>query len=304
MKKPTPLSNPARGSQAGATRPRGSTATTLIGPPVFRPQPIQPKIKPVNSGAVSSRAIAPMIQKQRPESAMAARKIAAPEVYKPLLPTNMGHSHKISSAVMALFPAYQPGRATAVAQAKIAGAQASVGSRQGAAPVQLTRAPLARFARAGVIQRVKCSEGEVKTAAKDEEVDFGGVTSCMTITCILEDGTKVSAHEGLEKRVSGGAYSALKSAIGSKKVAKVLAAGGGDYWSPDLKTSGEIIGDTRNLSFKQEQELLKQNKSKLIAGAKSTFVDKLKSEFGTTDASFEDWDMGALKISSDNKVAH
>ncbi|MGH9328620.1 MAG: hypothetical protein ACRD2B_18280 [Terriglobia bacterium] len=144
----------------------------------------------------------------------------------------------------------------------------------------------------------------MKTAAKSEEVDFGGVTSCMTITCILEDGTKVSAHEGLEKRVPGGAYAALKSAIGTKKVAQVLAVGGGNYWSPGLKTSGEIIGDTSNLNFLQEQALLESKRGQLIVGAKQEFVAKLKSEFGTEAASFEDWDMGTVKISSDNKVTH
>jgi hypothetical protein len=304
MKKPTPSSDPVQGLPARTARPRGSTAPTLIGPPVFRPRPIQPKIEPVNSRATHGRAVKTMIQAQEPDGTRAAQKITVPAVYKPLQPTNVGRSRKPSSEAMASPPDYRPGRMPAIAQAKIAGKQASVGSRQGAFPVQLMRAASAQFVRVCVIQRVKCAEGEVKTAAKDEEVDFGGVTSCMTITCVLEDGRKVSAHEGLEKRVSGGAYSALKAAIGTQKVVKVLAAGGGNYWSPNLETSGQIIGDTTHLSFLQEQELLERSRSKLIVGAKSKFVAKLKSEFGTDDASFEDWDMGALKISTDNKVTH
>jgi hypothetical protein len=158
---------------------------------------------------------------------------------------------------------------------------------------------------------VKISEGEVKTGSANAKMDFGGVTTCMTITCILEDGTKVSAHEALLKRVPGTAFKALKDKIGGAKVKKVIASGGANYWTPDLDPQSKVMEDIKKkkgiveeLSFMQEMELLEEVNSELVSGNTKAFTDKLKMEFGTSNVTFEDYDLGNIMIDSDNSIVH
>src|SRR5580704_15847843 len=77
-------------------------------------------------------------------------------------------------------------------------------------------------------------EGEVGTGAGS--IDYDGVTSCLTVTCLLADGSTVGGHLSLQ-RASGKLDStevlpAMRSLIGGKAITSVVIAGQTYRWNP------------------------------------------------------------------------
>lgn len=79
-------------------------------------------------------------------------------------------------------------------------------------------------------ETVLCYESEAKTAQPWQNLDFGPVSTCVTITCILSDGTRIGAHEGWQLRVGGGAMATLKRVIGGRKLTQVIVNGVLNEW--------------------------------------------------------------------------
>ena len=77
-------------------------------------------------------------------------------------------------------------------------------------------------------------EGEEGTG--NGSIDYGGVTSCMTVTCLLADGSTVGGHLSLQrhpgKHDSTEVLPAMQTLIGGKKITSVVLAGQMDLWNP------------------------------------------------------------------------
>jgi hypothetical protein len=138
------------------------------------------------------------------------------------------------------------------------------------------------------VEQVLCSESEVKSASAKQAIDFGGVTSCMTIACVFEDGSKAGAHEGLFARVSGGSVNRLKGLVQSKKLAKVLAAGDGMTWT--------LSGGTLKTNFDDATAaLISEDKG---AGFKSF----LQSQLGAGTVDFTQFAEGRIQVSAGGEL--
>ena len=74
---------------------------------------------------------------------------------------------------------------------------------------------------------ITIKEDEIKRAPSGKSIKYPSVTSCMTITCELEDGEKVGGHAFLFGRTGADFIAAMKTEIGGTKVIKVIAQGEG-----------------------------------------------------------------------------
>jgi hypothetical protein len=70
-------------------------------------------------------------------------------------------------------------------------------------------------------------------------IEYGGVSSCLTVTCLLEDGTTVGGHLSLMKKTrdSSEVLPAMKDLIKGRKVTKIHLAGVLDCWNPRYLTT-------------------------------------------------------------------
>jgi hypothetical protein len=102
-------------------------------------------------------------------------------------------------------------------------------------------------------------EGQVDEAGP-EGIEYGAVTSCMTVTCLLDDGNHVGGH--LSLTIPDGRYDsasvlpAMWGLIGSRAVVLVHLAGNSDMWSPSYLTEPQWkgSGETADLNpFYTEQ---------------------------------------------------
>ncbi len=93
-------------------------------------------------------------------------------------------------------------------------------------------------------------EGEVDTSVKDAGVEYSGVDTCFTVTCLLEDGSYVGGHIAL--MVPGGKLDSsqvlgdMKGRFGGQKVTKVHIAGALENWNPAYLRDPFFIGDDFN----------------------------------------------------------
>jgi hypothetical protein len=78
------------------------------------------------------------------------------------------------------------------------------------------------------------SEGQIGTGQSGSGVEYTGVTSCLTVTCLLDDGSYVGGHLSLQKveKDSTEVLPAMKDLIGGRKVSKVIVAGQLETWNP------------------------------------------------------------------------
>jgi hypothetical protein len=100
-------------------------------------------------------------------------------------------------------------------------------------------------------------EGEVGQGAAGEGIDYGAVTSCMTVTLVLDDGSYVGGH--LSLLIPQGALDstsvlpAMANLVGGRQVTWVHLAGQSDTWNtaylddPLFQGTGE--GSTQNPAY-------------------------------------------------------
>ena len=163
---------------------------------------------------------------------------------------------------------------------------------------------------------VKCSEGDVVEAAPTQGIDFGGVTSCMTLTCILSDGSKVAGHAwqfGYEHILSD-----MQTLLSGKTVSRILIAGVGGAWTPDFKSQATILE-----RFKERNDIpesaevmehmgwsgadgyarLSAALAPFSAAANtSTFTSFIGSALGGT-ASFTESSSGSIKVTAEGALS-
>ncbi|MET9821666.1 MULTISPECIES: hypothetical protein [Streptomyces] len=89
---------------------------------------------------------------------------------------------------------------------------------------------------AGTAQSQTVAEGEVKSVGPGGTITYPSVTSCLTITVYLRDGSKVGGHASL-LQMSGGMYSdqilpAIRSQVGEGRVEKIDVSGAVSAWNP------------------------------------------------------------------------
>jgi hypothetical protein len=157
---------------------------------------------------------------------------------------------------------------------------------------------------------IKCSEGQVVYASPTEGIDFGGVTSCMTITCILTDGSKVAAHDAVYKRVKPHIIYVLKAKMKflGKKAERVIAAGAGSAWTPSMQSQTELFGgmaradpSVKNLSDLQALNLME---GFLVSRNQDKFRDFLSRDLGVPKdkTEFTNHDFGSISVSAEGEL--
>jgi len=149
---------------------------------------------------------------------------------------------------------------------------------------------VAELEESGKIDDVVCSESQVKRASPKQGLDFGGVTSCMTVACVFEDGSKAGAHEGLFARVPGGAVGRLKALIAGKKVARVIASGDGLTWI--------LTGESLKPTFEDATA------ARIGEGVEQTsaFTTFLKSALAAGTADFTQYAEGRIQITAGGEL--
>jgi hypothetical protein len=150
---------------------------------------------------------------------------------------------------------------------------------------------------------VLCSEGHVVDAGATDGIDFGGVTSCMTITCLLADGSKVAAHDAIFQRVQPQIFTALKGQIAGRAVSKVITAGAGSMWTPRMTSqtqlSNEFAKNDSTWASRSWDKQLAQMEPFLISSNPEHFRQILAWQFGVelASVSYTKYDEGRIQIS-------
>jgi hypothetical protein len=147
----------------------------------------------------------------------------------------------------------------------------------------------------------QCGEGMVVDVAANEEIDYGWVDSCMTITCFLDNGTKIGAHEAILKRVAPSIFQNVKGRLNGRKITKVKAAGAGRFWSKELTTQKDFAAANPNLA---EEEAYNRFSAVSAARNYSAFQKFLSEKFGVSenDADYDEYEPGRLQIDTQGAV--
>ncbi|EAY26344.1 hypothetical protein M23134_04622 [Microscilla marina ATCC 23134] len=151
------------------------------------------------------------------------------------------------------------------------------------------------------VTTLRCVEGEFVQATADQEVDFVGMSSCMAITCIMQDGSKIAAHDALENRVPGGGAVAKLAVLVEQHestVNNVKAVGIGSCWGPHMETSQQLIDSiVMPEHFDGDVEAYKNLKLRAasIESNKDDFIQYLEDSLGN-NATFKDIGRGGPKI--------
>lgn len=127
---------------------------------------------------------------------------------------------------------------------------------------------------------ILCAEGQAKRAGKEQQIDFGAVTSCLTFTCMLSDGAKIVAHEAVKNRVPGGAVAAIKKLADKdkdNKIDKVLIAGVAGSWTWKDGVLAPLAEDDTNLIAKDADGFASAFAA-AIGAAKGEFIDHVAGD--------------------------
>lgn len=155
---------------------------------------------------------------------------------------------------------------------------------------------------------LRCVEGEFVQATADQEIDFVGMSSCMAITCIMQDGSKIAAHDALNNRVpGGGAVAKLAALVGQhdSTVNNVKAVGIGSCWGPNMETSQQLIDSVvvpENYDGDEVQYKRLQMRAASIENNSADFIQYLKNQLGNKPTTFRDIGAGGPKILADGSL--
>jgi hypothetical protein len=96
-------------------------------------------------------------------------------------------------------------------------------------------------------QQVSISENEIKTAGKRDTILYPGLSSCMSITCILQDGSKVGGHAAQFGQSGVNFTNRIRNSIGAGVVTRVIAKGHGGSWGPHLESQIDLTPVATNI---------------------------------------------------------
>ena len=123
----------------------------------------------------------------------------------------------------------------------------------------------------------------------------------MTITCMLDNGTKIGAHEAVLKRVAPRIFDNVKGRLGQRKITSVIAAGAGRFWSKELTTQKDFASANKDI---EENEAYKRFGAVSAIQNYSPFVKFLSEGFGvaTDNVQYDDYEPGRIQINTQGAV--
>ena len=128
-----------------------------------------------------------------------------------------------------------------------------------------------------------------------KDLSFGAVTTCLTFTAFLQNGTRVGAHEGQQARV-GGDWDKFKGFLAEGTVDRIEVKGVTDQWYVkfDVDTF-EVVGGKDNLkSISDFGSPKKANKALFYTNHKA-IKDWTKSTFGVGTVNVTDSAAGEIR---------
>lgn len=90
-------------------------------------------------------------------------------------------------------------------------------------------------------------ENMVLNVGQNKVIIYGWITNAITITCLLNDGSKVGAHIVLFGYSGKVLIKKIKKIINTRKVIKVIVVGNGSYWGPELQDQIDIAAMARRV---------------------------------------------------------
>ncbi|MCI4235889.1 hypothetical protein F6X50_11185 [Dickeya dianthicola] len=144
---------------------------------------------------------------------------------------------------------------------------------------------------------VEIQENEVRAAAAGEGIRYPSLSSCMSITCILNNGSKVGAHAYQFGDSGITLINRMKALIGNTPVAAVKAKGHGGCWGKNLQSQLELAPEAiqqwknANPNINREPtdlELIPYLQPLFIAAEPVVFKNWLNTQFNVQNATFTD----------------
>jgi hypothetical protein len=88
------------------------------------------------------------------------------------------------------------------------------------------------------------AEGDVGES-DNGKIEYSGVSSCVTVTCLLADGHAVGGHLSLMKvnKASNEVLPAMKDKVSGREIKKIHIAGDLNSWSPSYLKTPLFDGD-------------------------------------------------------------
>jgi hypothetical protein len=126
----------------------------------------------------------------------------------------------------------------------------------------------------------------------------------MTITCILKDGGKVAAHDGVFERVKPYIFQALKGKLNKRSVVRVVAAGSGSCWTPLMKSQQDLANNLAKndptWKGKSWEDQLGMMEPFLVSKNVDNFKQILSWHFdiAKSDIEYKNYDVGTIQITS------
>lgn len=146
---------------------------------------------------------------------------------------------------------------------------------------------------------VEIREDEVKTATALDTILYPSLSSCMSITCVLNDGSKVGAHAYQFGDSGTTLTNRMIALIGTTTVTSVKAKGHGGCWGTNLQSQFDLaptaIQNWRNANPNENRdptdlEIRPFMQALFITANTNTFTNWLNAQFGVQNATFSDMD--------------
>ena len=142
-------------------------------------------------------------------------------------------------------------------------------------------------------------EGELGFAKGSEQLEYPSVTSCLTFTCVTEDGGKWGAHMSIKQCGDGLPHHVLLQTLRSEmstakaitKVKNVLVVGALGFWTPHLKPR---TGSQQGITEQNRTETSKLLVS--LLGLKQLNASDVGGTPGGSQFVFMNWISGSVVV--------
>jgi hypothetical protein len=131
-------------------------------------------------------------------------------------------------------------------------------------------------------EKIIVAEGQIKEVDRNKDIIYPEISSCLTITALLSDGTKIASHLVMTpgpttEHKAQDAIEDITKLIGTRKVKHIIIAAGSDLWATDANK-------TRLLDFDDIASGKKMHVG--LDAIRSTCEVKLKCNNISTDKNF------------------
>lgn len=138
---------------------------------------------------------------------------------------------------------------------------------------------------------------QVKEAGTNDAVIYAWINTSMSITCILEDRSKVGTHVVLFGSPGDELIKNVKKLIRGRSIIKVIAVGNGRLWGPELQDQIALTEKAKENwnHFTSQYEKLDLSYEKLMEQIQPLFINNnikkfkswLEAHFKTTNIEFK-----------------